>query len=84
VYRTPTNPQCKLELWISQRVSVHAIVTYKNGDQVKLGHVLQFDGRIEEGPFEDDLTEALAGEAIGTRPVRVFESKVVKAKREES
>jgi hypothetical protein len=43
VFRTPSNPRCKLEIWTWGLFRVQAIVADRDGNMVTLTHDLQYD-----------------------------------------
>jgi transcription initiation factor IIF auxiliary subunit len=49
VYRTPENPNCKLELWTWGIFRVQAIVTDRQGNMTTLTHDLEYPKEYQHG-----------------------------------
>lgn len=52
VFRTPTNPRCKLEVWTWGLFRVQAIVTDRDGATFTLSHELQYDNEFSAVHFQ--------------------------------
>ncbi len=51
VFRTSSNPRCKLEMWTWGLFRVQAIVTDRDGNMSTITHDLQYDKEFSEVPF---------------------------------
>jgi hypothetical protein len=51
VFRTPSNPRCKLEIWTWGLFRVQAIVTDRDGNMLTLTHDLQYNKEFSDVTF---------------------------------